>query len=255
VLASGDKGGTVCLTAHGFFLVGRVKLGAEHVPLDSEHADGRPICIASLCMNARMENLTVGVAIDDGAATMGATVAVTTVETPLLASGTKEIYALALHCRAVTQLLQHTRRALNLVAQHWLDGFGGLFDGLAKKLLELTRMSDPSGRGLDFLTGQVDDGARDKDLWKVVQKELVALFTCGVMSRTLRQFLLRDMQVSTVKKLQRTLETTVGEIFAVLDESVGAAVQLLCFHLSELRESPPIFNAFVAKYRHRRPAP
>jgi len=202
-----------------------------------------------------MENLTVGVAIDDGAATMGATVAVTTVETPLLASGTKEIYALALHCRAVTQLLQHTRRALNLVAQHWLDGFGGLFDGLAKKLLELTRMSDPSGRGLDFLTGQVDDGARDKDLWKVVQKELVALFTCGVMSRTLRQFLLRDMQVSTVKKLQRTLETTVGEIFAVLDESVGAAVQLLCFHLSELRESPPIFNAFVAKYRHRRPAP
>ena len=51
----------------------------------------------------------------------------------------------------------------------------------------------------------------------------------------MRLQLLRDMNPNTAKKLQRTLGTTVAEVIAVLEERVSASVQLLCFHLSELR--------------------
>ena len=139
------------------------------------------------------------------------------------------------HCHAVTRLLDHARGSLALVGQHWEDGFGGLFDRIATRLLELLRVRDPGGGGLNFLTGvadtEADKKARDERLWSLARRDLVSLFSCGMMSDVLRKFLRSDLNPSAAKKLQRTLGSTVAEVIAVLEERVSGSVQLLCFHL------------------------
>ena len=243
VLVSGDCHGRICLSAHGIFLLGRVQLRPEHLRLaETETAPGADaqLRVTSLWMGKELQNLGVGVAVDrpeDEA--RSPPLALVTVETPLLAAGRGELYALTQHCHAVTRLLDHARGSLALVGQHWEEGFGGLFDRLAGRLLELLRVRDPGGGGLGFLTGTEDSedekAARDERLWKLARKDLVALFSCGTMSDVLRQFMLRELQPPTARKLQRTLASTVAELIAVLEERVSASVQLLCFHLSELR--------------------
>lgn len=243
VLVSGDTGGEVCLSAHGIFMLGRLQFKPQHLRL----ADGEPklgtdakLRVTSLCMNHELRHLSVGLAVDrEGDGAKCPPLSLVTVETPLLAGGRAELYALTQHCHAVTRLLDHARGSLALVGQHWEDGFGGLFDRIATRLLELLRVRDPGGGGLNFLTGVEDTEdekkERDERLWGLARRDLVNLFSCGRMSEVLRQFLMRDMNPNTAKKLQRTLGTTVAEVIAVLEERVSASVQLLCFHLSELR--------------------
>ncbi len=243
VLVSGDARGEICISAHGTFLLGRVQFKPE----DLRIPDGEPpvgadatLRVASVCMDKELRHLAVGLAVDrDGEDASCPPLALVTVETPLLAAGRGELYALMQHCHAVTRLLDHARGSLALVGQHWEDGFGGLFDRIATRLLELLRVKDPGGGGLNFLTGVTDTDAekkaRDERLWGLARRDLVNLFSCGMMSDVLRQFLRGDMNPSTANKLQRTLGSTVAEVIAVLEERVSGSVQLLCFHLSELR--------------------
>ena len=243
VLVSGDMQGEVCLSAHGTFLLGRVQFKPE----DLQIADGEPrlgadakLRVTSLCMDKELRHLAVGLAVDrHGENSTCPPLSLVTVETPLLASGRSELYALMQHCHAVTRLLDHARGSLALVGQHWEDGFGGLFDRTATRLLELLRVRDPGGGGLNFLTGVVDTEAdkkaQDERLWSLARRDLVSLFSCGMMSDVLRKFLRSDLNPSAAKKLQRTLGSTVAEVIAVLEERVSGSVQLLCFHLSELR--------------------
>ena len=216
VLVSGDAKGEIVLSAHGIFLLGRVQLGAHHLPeIPGEKVQGGDLRITSICMSQELRHLSVGVAVDRPEAGPGLScppLGLVTIETPLLAGGRGGLYVLTQHCHAVTRLLDHARGSLALVGRHWEEGFGGLFDRLATRMLELLRVRDPGGGGLNFLTGMSDTDdekkARDERLWRLARKDLVALFSCGTMSDVLRQFLMRDMNPNTAKKLQHTLVRT-----------------------------------------------
>jgi hypothetical protein len=137
LLASGDARGSVCLSVHGVFLVGRFQVTPQHLPAGgaavavAAAAQQQQLHVTSLCIDAQIQTLSVGVAAKAAAATVGEVadatqhqpagppLALITVEMPLLGAGQRELYALAQHCRAAQQQLGQLRATLELVSKQW----------------------------------------------------------------------------------------------------------------------------------------
>lgn len=230
ILCSGDRNGTICLSAFGVFPIG--KLDIRDLSINGMTSDynivAKPIyrlldaSVQQVALSKDLRNMTVicsgvqsvaSLHVMAGAESRATGLYAISIDTSLLGDRRKELRQVALQASKVEELLEVVEATVMVMRKHWSDA-----------------ISSFENKFRTFSTLLTEHGSHVKP-----RDEFLSLLACGSASAALHQFLAASLGEAGLKRLAKSIDTAGRELHNLIAEHLQPAAELISFIIGELR--------------------